>query len=69
MDRSRALNIVNPLLFASAFAQAISGFAVVFTNASLAYIIHSYNAFFLIAMIAVHIVLNWSWVKAFVSKR
>ena len=69
MDRSKALNIVNPVLFAAACVQMISGFALGPAGVRPAYIIHRYNAFFLFAMIAAHIVLNWNWVKAFLSKR
>jgi hypothetical protein len=69
MDKARALTVVNPVLFASACVQAASGLGLLAADVEALAVIHRYNGVFLSVMIAVHLALNWGWVKSFVSPR
>jgi hypothetical protein len=67
---TKALVWVNPLLFIAFCLQAGSGLGLALADSEIFIRIHIYNAYFLSAMIVVHLALNWGWVKAFLlSKR
>ena len=70
LNKYISLNLVNPVLFASACVQAASGLALALNGPDFLSAIHIYNAYLLSVLIAAHITLNWGWVKAFLlSKR
>jgi cytochrome b subunit of formate dehydrogenase len=58
---------VNPVLFASAFMQAVSGLALALNGPEFLRTLHIYNAFLLSFMIAVHLALNWGWVRSYLK--
>lgn len=64
MKRNTALKILNPILLVLVVSQAVTGIL----RAKLSYetfeFFHQGGGVILIALIAVHIILNFSWVKA-----
>lgn len=77
MSAALLLKWVNPVLFVSALLQALTGVALYFELVesspklfSYTLKIHAKNGLLLIILIAIHLALNWSWVKAqFFKKR
>ncbi len=74
MNKMSALRVVNTVLLFSFVLQVITGliifFRVRFPNNGLVFEIHEYNGLFLIIVAAMHIALNWGWIKAnFFKKR
>jgi hypothetical protein len=64
-----SLKWVNPVLFVTALVQAVTGLALALKGTEFFTVIHVYNAFLLSFMIAVHLALNWGWVKSFLFSR
>ena len=65
MNKYISLNLVNPVLFASACVQAASGLAIALNGPGFLSAIHVYNAYLLSVLIAVHLTLNWGWVRSY----
>jgi hypothetical protein len=64
MDKVTLLRILNPVLFAVFLLQAVTGLAMLFGIAAPALLeVHEINGPVLIAVIAVHLGLNWHWVR------
>ena len=74
MDKIKMLRPVNALLLLAAIVQVftivIIFFRIKVPNSSLVFEIHEYNGLLMVLLIAVHITLNWGWIKAnFLKKR
>ncbi|MHB9155293.1 MAG: DUF4405 domain-containing protein [Endomicrobiales bacterium] len=67
MDKIHFLRLTNAVLLIVIVIQAITGlvlfFQLVFPGAPLVVAIHRYNALLLIVLVAVHLLLNWAWVR------
>jgi hypothetical protein len=61
------LNWVNPVLTLTALVQAASGLALALHGPEFFAVIHVYNAYALLFMIAVHLALNWGWVRSYLK--
>jgi hypothetical protein len=68
MDKTKMLQIVNPILFLVVMLQALSGLIFIFHLQVLpmAFVgeFHEYNGLVLVALALVHLALNWGWVKS-----
>ena len=64
MTKQTALKIVNPLLGLLIINQAFTGMFHLYLSNRAYTILHEWGGFFLSAMVIVHVVLNWSWIKA-----
>lgn len=68
MNKARWLLVVNAFLLLSIIMQALTGlmlFLNMFTyREELISRVHAYNGFVLAGLIAIHLALNWNWVKA-----
>ena len=71
MTKIEALRVTNIFLLISAVIQAFTAVALFFdlfaSRAKLLGIItwtHAYNGLLLIGLVAIHVFLNWGWVKA-----
>jgi hypothetical protein len=76
VNKQMALKIVNPLLFVALIIQALTGvtlaFHLLFSRPKLYEMIgelHERAGFFFIALAAIHLYLNWGWVKSQFVKR
>ena len=74
MNKGGALRIVNMILFFSFVIQAITSITILLRIKThythLIFEIHEYNGIFMIIVAAMHITLNWGWIKAnFFKKR
>ena len=74
MNKVLALRVVNTVLLFSFVLQVITGliifFRVRFPDTEMVFEIHEYNGLLLIAAAAMHIALNWGWIRAnFFKKR
>jgi len=74
MNKVMALRIVNTALFFSFVTQAITGVIIAFRiktpNTPLVFEIHAHNGILMVIIAAMHITLNWGWIKAnFFKKR
>ncbi len=73
MDKIKMLRPVNALLLLAAIVQVftivIIFFRIKIPNSSLVFEIHEYNGLLMVLLIAVHITLNWGWIKANFLKR
>ncbi|HSW38740.1 MAG TPA: hypothetical protein VLL97_04540 [Acidobacteriota bacterium] len=63
MDKQKMLKILNPILFVIAFFQCVNIILLKTGDASFMDEIHEWNGILLLALLALHIFLNWSWVK------
>jgi len=70
MNKGGMLKITNLILFVSISLEAVTGlflFFRLFTDRPKFFMgmveFHEYNGIFLIALIAIHLVLNWGWIK------
>jgi hypothetical protein len=70
MNRGGALTITNIILFVSMSLEALTGlflFFRLFADRPKVFIaiveFHEYNGIFLIALVSVHLILNWSWIR------
>lgn len=66
MNRPKLLKIVNPILGLSFFAQAATGLMLFFGiwESEAVAEIHEWNGFAMIALVVIHLWLNWGWVRA-----
>ena len=74
MNKAAVLRVVNMVLFFSFTAQVITSIIILLRIKShytqLIFEIHEYNGLLMIIVAAVHITLNWGWIKAnFFKKR
>lgn len=73
MNKAKWLVVVNPVLFFSVLVQIITGVILFYDlfSSRLALIsrVHGYNGFLLTCLLIIHILLNWSWIKANFFKR
>jgi Domain of unknown function (DUF4405) len=62
------LKITNPVLAVAAAAQAVTGMMMSLFSESIPFglvrQLHLYTGYILIALIIIHMVLNWTWVKS-----
>lgn len=64
MTKVKMLKIVNPLMILSAFIQMVGGILLFFSIIFPFLVeIHAYNGLTLTALIVIHFILNWTWVK------
>ncbi len=64
MAKHSALKIVNPLLGLLIINQALTGIFHLYLSIRTFTIMHEWGRLLLSTMVIVHVVLNWSWVKA-----
>jgi cytochrome b len=76
MNKQLALKIVNPLLFVALIIQALTGvtlaFHLFFSKPKLYEMIgelHEHTGFVFVVLAAIHLYLNWGWVKSQFAKR
>ena len=73
MKKNTLLKVVNPVLALSFFAQAITGISISLFIESIPYepfeLIHEIGGYTMIALVLIHLILNWSWVKNSMFKR
>jgi hypothetical protein len=70
MNKAQLLKVTNLVLFISAALQIVTVLALPLNiNKRMFFEIHKYNGFLFIALIIIHLALNWSWVKATYLKR
>ena len=66
MNKAAALNIVNPLLAAFFLNQAVTGILAdeILAHSPMAFaILHQGGGYCLIALVIIHVYLNWNWVN------
>ncbi|OGW75361.1 MAG: hypothetical protein A2Z72_06990 [Omnitrophica bacterium RBG_13_46_9] len=68
MNKNNMLKIINPLLFASFVIQAVSGVMLLLGKGGFDEL-HEYNGVLLIVLAAIHLALNWGWVKSVLPGR
>lgn len=64
MTRAGWLKEANVAVFIAAVIQGVSGISLFFHGPEILEEIHEYNGFLLLGLIAVHVALNWGWVKS-----
>jgi len=70
MTKSKALKILNPILVILFLDQALTGIFHDFIPYEIFEKVHGIVGYFLAAAVALHIYLNWSWIKStFFKKR
>lgn len=76
MNRFSVLRKLNPLLVVLSLVQASTGgifllapMDFVRPDSGWLYYVHRFNGLLLVAMILVHVALNWGWIKANIFKR
>jgi hypothetical protein len=73
MKKNTLLKVVNPLLALSFFAQAVTGLSISLFIESIPYepfeAIHEIGGYTMIALVLIHLILNWNWVKNSLLKR
>jgi hypothetical protein len=70
MPKAQILKVVNPLVGVLLVVQAFSGIFRDSLSRNAFEILHEVNGFVFLAAVAVHVTLNWSWIKAnFLSKK
>jgi hypothetical protein len=76
MDKTNLLKVVNPLLFISLVIQAVTGVIAALhlfmSNPKLFEAImelHEHNGFVFVSLAAIHLYLNWNWIRAQFLKR
>lgn len=73
MNKLQLLRITNAALLASVLVQAATGLILLFEikvpNINTVLVIHGRNGLILTALVIVHIMLNWGWIKTnFIKK-
>lgn len=69
MNRVRALKVVNVLLLVLLLGQALSGFGRQALSYEAFEILHEGGGIALVVCSAVHLLLNWNWIRASFLKR
>jgi hypothetical protein len=68
MSKAVVLRAVNTILFLSFITQVVTAILIALhvntPYTQLIFEIHEHNGFLMIAFVAIHITLNWGWVKA-----
>ena len=72
MNRAKLLKISVLLLVISFLVQAVTGICIAFLEGALSKIgilepiteIHEYNGFVFVALVFVHLLFNWGWIRA-----
>ncbi len=64
MMKTIALKIVNPVLGVLLLSQALTGLVHGFLPRRLFEVVHQGNGVMLVLVAAIHVILNWSWIKA-----
>ncbi|MBF0384856.1 MAG: hypothetical protein HQL27_03195 [Candidatus Omnitrophica bacterium] len=65
MTKANWLKVLNPFLFASVLIQAVTiSFMILEQGNNLIYKTHKYNGISIVLLAAIHLMLNWNWVKA-----
>ncbi len=63
MNKQKLLKIINPLLFLLIILQAVNIILLKTDPPSFAYMIHEWNGYVIMALVVIHVYLNWSWIK------
>ncbi|MCX5679364.1 MAG: hypothetical protein NTZ95_01655 [Candidatus Omnitrophica bacterium] len=73
MNKPVVLRVVNTVLFFSFILQAITIAIIILKirlpHMQLVFEVHEYNGLFMIIVAAIHITLNWGWIKASFFKK
>lgn len=73
MNKLKALKIVNPILFLSFLVQLVTSLIIVLRirapHLKAYFEIHQYNGLLFIALILVHVYLNFGWIRAAYFKK
>jgi hypothetical protein len=64
MNKNSWLKIINPVLFISLLLQAVTVVILLSGENPAVEEIHKYNGMFFVALIIIHTILNWAWIKA-----
>ena len=68
MDKVKLLRIVNPILFISFIVQATTA-SIMVLRIRVPHLrsileLHEYNGILMIILVAIHVTLNWGWIRA-----
>lgn len=68
MDKVKLLRIVNPILFISFMVQAATA-SVMVLHIRVPHLrsimeLHEYNGILMVILVAIHVTLNWGWIRA-----
>lgn len=69
MTKTIALKIVNPVLGVLLLSQALTGLVHGFLPRRLFEVVHQGNGIMLVLVAAIHVSLNWNWIKANLFQR
>lgn len=69
MQKNRILKILNPLLAVLLISQIASGMLGMRLSYEVFNVVHKGGAFVLLACVVLHIILNWSWIRATYFKK
>lgn len=69
MNRNDWLKKLNPILFLAFAVQAATGVAYFLISGEVLEEIHLFGGFLMIIIAAVHITLNWAWIKTTYFKK
>ena len=69
MNRFAMLKVLNPIVLLVALFQAGTGIYLHYRGTPLMYDIHFDSGLFLVALILIHLALNWNWVMMNYFKR
>lgn len=63
MNKAKALKILNPILLLILVYQAATGFSHDYLPRELFGYLHLIGAILLLAAVALHLILNWAWIR------
>jgi hypothetical protein len=69
MQKNRILKVLNPLLAVLLISQIASGLSGMRLSYKVFNVVHKGGAFVLLTCALLHIVLNWSWIRATYFKK
>lgn len=64
MTKNTALKIINPILALLIVTQLLSGMFNEYLPYEVFKVVHEWGGYLLATLIAIHLILNWNWVKA-----
>lgn len=69
MNKQRLLKVINPLLAIVFISQAVTGLGHEHIRHEVFEKVHSIGGLLLVLLVAIHLILNWSWVRNTLFKR